>query len=134
MASTVERTKNNGTLVIVALVSVVTGLMSPMYVMLLGIARELQAHKQEPTLHSNLVAPAAALTERVDGLTKAVTELDRTLQNEIGALETTVDAKFRTLDKALQGEISAAHNESIGRHDVQAEQLRALERVVFLKP
>lgn len=120
--------------VIVALVSIVTGLMSPMYVMILGLSSNLDtANEKINELSSRLIAPVAALTERVDGVREAVSELDRTLQQEIEALKVTVDAKFRTQDKALQGEISAADHESSGRHDVQGEQIRALERVVFPK-
>ena len=129
-----ESKKHNGlnTAVVVALVSIVTGLMSPMYVMLLGQAHTIESQQKDiADLRSKIIGPAAALTERVVGLRVAVTELDRTLQNEIAGLKNTTAAELRALDTKIQGEIAAADNESSGRHDVQGEKLRALERIVF---
>lgn len=129
-----EHAKNSGVLIVVALVSVVTGLMSPMYVMIVSLSSNFEAHKEEARdLRNRLIAPAAALSERVDGLIKAVEELDRTLQLEMLQIAETQKAELHALDAKIQGEIQAGDNLSEGRHDVQGEQLRGLERVVFPK-
>lgn len=123
--------KTNGASALV-IVSVVGGLMSPVYVMVLGLASDISAQEQAINdLRSKVIGPAAGLTEKVDGLGKAVTELDRTLQMEIAAAADRADVQLKSLDDKIQLEIDAADNESAGRHDVQSEQIRSLEREIF---
>lgn len=68
-----------------------------------------------------------------DVLAATLVELDDKLQKEIAAAKEHAASIGTNLDTKLQGEIEAADHESAGRHDVQAEKLRALERIVYGK-